>query len=91
MKIGKFTVQATLGTGAHSSILQIRRAEDSRTYALKVVNIDEPEDIKFLRQAEHEFEVLQKLSHPNIIKAHSLEKEKAWMFGKVPAPNLNVI
>ncbi len=88
MKIGKFTVQATLGTGAHSSILQIRRAEDSRTYALKVVNIDEPEDIKFLRQAEHEFEVLQKLSHPNIIKAHSLEKEKAWMFGKVTKVHL---
>ena len=46
MKIGKFTVQANLGTGAHSSILQVRRAEDSRTYALKVVNIDEPEDMR---------------------------------------------
>ena len=38
MKIGKFTVQATLGTGAHSSILQVRRAEDSRTYDLKAVS-----------------------------------------------------
>lgn len=88
MKIGKFTVQANLGTGAHSSILQIRRAEDSRTYALKVVNIEDPEDLKFLRQAEHEFEVLQKLSHPNIIKAYALEKERAWMFGKVTKVHL---
>lgn len=88
MKIGKFTVQATLGTGAHSSILQVRRADDSRTYALKVVNIDEPEDMKFLHQAEHEFEILQKLGHPNIIKAHALEKEKAWVFGKVTKVHL---
>ncbi|RLS39090.1 MAG: serine/threonine protein kinase [Planctomycetota bacterium] len=88
MKIGKFTVQANLGTGAHSSILQVRRAEDSRTYALKVVNIDEPEDMKFLKQSEHEFAILQKLAHPNIIKAHALETEKAWMFGKVTKVHL---
>ena len=35
-RIGKFQIIGTLGTGAHSTILQVRRAEDSKTYALKV-------------------------------------------------------
>ena len=51
MKIGKFSVVGTLGTGAHSTILHIRRSEDSGNYALKVVPIDGPDDHKFLDQA----------------------------------------
>jgi hypothetical protein len=45
-RIGKFQVLGTLGSGAHSAILHIRRAADSRQYALKVVPLDEPEDQK---------------------------------------------
>ncbi|MEY4189527.1 MAG: hypothetical protein RIR17_263, partial [Planctomycetota bacterium] len=36
MKIGKFSIVGNLGTGAHSSILQIRRDEDGGNYALKI-------------------------------------------------------
>jgi serine/threonine protein kinase len=78
--IGKYQVIATLGQGAHSTILYIRRKEDSREYALKVVPIDGPEDQKFLTQAQHEFAVSQKFRHPNLIKLFCLEAKKDWLF-----------
>src|SRR5439155_11975765 len=42
--IGKFQILGTLGSGAHSSILHIRRSRDSRQYALKVVPLDSKAD-----------------------------------------------
>jgi serine/threonine protein kinase len=79
-RIGSFQVLGTLGTGAHSTILHIRRNEDSKSYALKVVPIEDDEDAKFLNQAEHEFRVASMLSHPNLIKVPALEKVKDWFF-----------
>jgi serine/threonine protein kinase len=78
--IGKFQVLGTLGTGAHSTILHVRRSEDSTHYALKVVQIDNAEDMKFLDQAEHELHVSEKLDHANLIKVYALEKVKDWLF-----------
>jgi serine/threonine protein kinase len=78
--IGKFQVVAPLGKGAHSSILHVRRAADSKHYALKVVPLDGPEDQKFLDQAEHEFKVAQMLDHPNLIRIYALEEQKDWLF-----------
>lgn len=79
-KIGRFTVLGTLGAGAHSSILRVRREEDNREYALKVVPIDGDADKKFLEQAEHELRVSNMLNHPNLVKVHCLELEKG-LFG----------
>src|SRR5262249_48670472 len=78
--IGKFKVLATLGQGAHSSILQIRRADDAKQYALKVVPIEGKKDHKFLKQAEHEYRIGQMLSHPTLLKTFALDIEKDWMF-----------
>ncbi|MFQ3649747.1 MAG: serine/threonine-protein kinase [Gemmataceae bacterium] len=78
--IGAFEVLGTLGSGAHSKILHIRRAEDGLQYALKVVPLDGPEDQKFLDQAEHEYRVANLLQHPNLIKVHAIEKVKNWFF-----------
>src|SRR6516225_5799329 len=78
--IGKFQVVEPLGTGAHSSIMHVRRTADSKHYALKVVSIGGPDEQKFLDQAEHEFRVAQLLDHPNLIKIYALEKETNWLF-----------
>lgn len=78
--IGKYQVLSTLGKGAHSVILHIRRAADSKEYALKVVNLDSAEDQKFLEQARHELRVSQLLGHVNLIKVHALELRRNWMF-----------
>jgi len=80
MRIGKFQVVGTLGTGAHSTILHVRRNADSKNYALKVVPIDGPGDHKYLEQAQHELRVGQMLEHPNLVKIHTLETVKDWLF-----------
>src|SRR5262245_42746235 len=79
-KIGKFQIVGTLGTGANSTILHVRRSADSKNYALKVVPLRGPEDLKFLDQARHEFRVAQMLDHPNLIKIHALETPRDWLF-----------
>lgn len=78
--IGKFQVLGTLGTGAHSSILHVRCSNDGKQYALKVVPIEGKDDLKFLTQAQHEFEVAQKFNHPNLIKIYALETPRDWLF-----------
>jgi serine/threonine protein kinase len=78
--IGKFQVLETLGAGAHSTILHIRRSTDSTHYALKVVPIDGADDAKYLEQARYEFRVAQMLNHPNLIKIYALETPKDWLF-----------
>ncbi len=79
-KIGEYSVLGSLGKGAHSTILHIRRGADSRQYALKFVPIEGKDDSKFLEQAELEFRVAQKLDHPNLIKVFALEKRKTLGF-----------
>ncbi len=79
-RIGAFQVLGELGEGAHSKILHVRRSADSKQYALKVVPINGRDDLKFLEQAQHEFQIGQKLDHPNLIKIYALETVKDWLF-----------
>ena len=79
-KIGAFQVLGTLGKGAHSTILHVRRSADGRQYALKVVPIHGNHDLKFLEQAEHEYDVAQRLDHPNLIKVIAIEKIRTLGF-----------
>jgi len=79
-KIGKIQVLGTLGTGAHSTILRVRRDADGKEYALKVVPVENEEDKKFLEQARHEFRVGQMLNHPNLVKVFAFETESDWLF-----------
>jgi len=78
--IGKYHVLGTLGQGAHSTILHVRRAADAKPYALKVVPIDGKGDQKFLDQLKLEHRVGQLLDHPNLIKVYALETEADWLF-----------
>ncbi len=79
-RIGKFQVLGTLGTGANSTILHVRRSEDAKNYALKVVPVADADDLKYLDQAQHEFRVAQMLDHPNLIKVYALESPRDWLF-----------
>jgi serine/threonine protein kinase len=77
--IGKFTVLNTLGAGANSSILHVRRADDGKDYALKVITLDGDADKKYLAQAEHELRVGRMLDHPHLVKVYCLELERNWL------------
>src|SRR5262249_36245304 len=79
VKIGKFQVINTLGSGANSTILQVRRQADSKNYALKVVPISNRAELKFLEQAQHEFRVAQMLDHPHLIKIYALATVRDWL------------
>jgi serine/threonine protein kinase len=78
--IGKYQVLGTLGKGAHSTILHVRRSADSRDYALKIVPLEDKDDGKYLDQARHEHRVAQRLGHPNLIKVYCLELKRDWLF-----------
>jgi serine/threonine protein kinase len=79
-RIGKVQILDTLGAGANSSILKVRRADDGVEYALKIVSIEDEEDKKYLDQAKHEFRVAERLAHPNLIKIYAFETESDWLF-----------
>ncbi len=80
-KVGAFQILGTLGKGAHSTILHIRRSADGRQYALKIVPILARDELKFFDQAQHEFDIGQRLSlHPNLIKVYALETRRDWLF-----------
>jgi eukaryotic-like serine/threonine-protein kinase len=78
--IGKYHVVGTLGKGAHSTILHVRRSADSREYALKLVPVGDKDEEKYLDQAKHEFRVAQMLGHSNLIKIYALELKRDWLF-----------
>lgn len=78
--IGTFKIIGELGKGAHSTIYHIRRESDQRQFALKVVPIDDKEDMKFYDQAAHELRVGQMLKHVNLIKIYTLETQRNWLF-----------
>ena len=81
IRIGRFKVIERLGTGAHSTILHVRREADSKNYALKVVTVEDADtDMKFVRQAQHEFRVGQMLDHKHLVKVYALELVKDWLF-----------
>jgi serine/threonine protein kinase len=80
VRIGNFQVLGELGTGANSKILHIRRSADSKQYALKVVPINGPKDLKYLEQAQYEFRVARMLDHPNLIRIYALETPRDWLF-----------
>ena len=80
LSIGKYQTLATLGKGAHSTILHVRRTADSRDYALKLVAVNDPSEVKFLDQAKHEFRIAGLLGHPNLIKIYALELKRDWLF-----------
>jgi eukaryotic-like serine/threonine-protein kinase len=81
-KIGKFSVVDTLGSGAHSSILHVRRDEDGKDYALKMVPIDGKDDLKYLEQAKHEYRVGQMLHHPNRSRCTAWSWNRAGSAGR---------
>src|SRR5262245_31801548 len=79
-RIGKFKVLNTLGAGANSSILHVRRDEDDLEYALKIITLEDDDDKKYLEQAKHELRVGERLAHPNLIKVYAFETESDWRF-----------
>jgi serine/threonine protein kinase len=74
----QYRVVKALGAGAGSTILLISDAKLGDRYALKVVKRQSADDDIYINQAIHEFEVAQKLSHPNLLKIYDCRVKRRW-------------
>lgn len=79
MKIGKFEVIEPIGKGAGSTVFKVRRQEDGKVYALKVVKVLESDDKRYLDQLQHEYEIASRLKHPHLCKVFALELDKSLL------------
>ena len=73
-----YRVVNQIGAGAGSTIFQISDKAGGRRYALKVVRRQGPDDDIYVAQARQEFEVAQRLNHPNIVKIHDIRIKRSW-------------
>lgn len=79
MDIGRIEVLGSLGQGAKSNVMLVRCEADGLPYALKVTNVAKRKDQKYLGQSRREFRTLQRLDHPNIVRAFAIETETDWL------------
>lgn len=78
--IGAYHVIGTLGKGAGSTIMKVRREADGRVYALKVIQLRGGDDRRYFDQAHHEYEIARGLRHPHIRAVYRFEKQHKLLF-----------
>jgi serine/threonine-protein kinase len=79
LEIPGFQVVQFLGSGARSTIWQIRDRQTNQSFALKRVVKRHISDLRFLEQAINEYKVASGLDHPVIRKIYRLRRIKRWL------------
>lgn len=69
-----YRVLQQIGTGAGSKIFVTKELATGKTYAVKHVVRDSSEDQRFLEQAEVEYKVGNKITHPSLRHIHSIKR-----------------
>ncbi|MCP4246373.1 MAG: serine/threonine protein kinase [bacterium] len=70
--IPNYRILGKLGTGANSTLLLARSMQTGARYAVKVVKVRQPEDMKFIDQLRDEHAVGSAMDHPIIRKTFEL-------------------
>ncbi|MBX9690571.1 MAG: serine/threonine protein kinase [Candidatus Obscuribacterales bacterium] len=73
-RLGNYEILEALGHGATSVIFKVSRLSDGRIFAAKVLHSFLLDKEDSLRRFEQEAKAQIMLSHPNIVKVHSLEQ-----------------
>ena len=68
-----------LGNGAGSTLWQVREISSGKFFTVKRVVKRERSDQRFIEQVESEYEISQKLDHPNLRKIHGLKRVRQWL------------
>ncbi len=68
-----------IGTGAGAIITLAREKLSRRPVAIKHVVCRQPEDIRFIKQAETEYEVGSRCEHPYLRKCYEIIRTKRWL------------
>lgn len=78
LEVPGYQVVQFIGSGAGSTIWQIRDRRTEQVRALKRVLRRTAEDVKFLDQAANEYDIGSKLSHPALRQMIELRRVKSW-------------
>lgn len=74
--IAGFTVLAKIGEGARSQIYAVQDTKTKQVWALKHVELNNDKDDRFIAQAQNEYAIGIKLSHPAIRKIRKIIKQR---------------
>ena len=66
--IEDFTRVSKLGKGAYGQVFKVAYTTTGKQYAMKVITKQTIENLRMKDQLKNEFDILQKVSHPNIIQ-----------------------
>ena len=75
-RIAGYTVLAKFGEGARSDIYAVQDIKTKQVWALKHVQIKEEKDDRFVQQAQREYTIGSKLSHPAIRRIKKIIKQR---------------
>ena len=79
LEVPGYQVVQYLGSGARSTIWQVRDRQTSEIFALKRVVKKHTADTRFLEQAVNEYEVACQLDSPIVRKIYKLRRMKEWL------------
>ena len=79
LEVPGYQVTRYLGSGARSTIWQIKDRHSGEILVLKRVVKREAGDAKFLGQATNEYNIASQLSHPTLRKVFRLRRIKRWL------------
>ncbi|MFP4353571.1 MAG: serine/threonine-protein kinase [Phycisphaerae bacterium] len=79
LEIPGYQVMQYLGSGARSTIWQIKESRTGKIFALKRVVKRQVSDTRFLEQAENEYQVAQGLDHATIRRIYKIRRVKRWL------------
>lgn len=80
-----YRVLSELGRGAASIIYLVQDTKTKQIWALKEVGKEDAKDDRFMKQTEQEFEIAQKLTHPNIRRMEKIIRRKEGLLSAVSA------
>ena len=79
LEVPGYQVMQYLGSGARSTVWQIRDCRTNEIYALKRVVKREPSDGRFLEQATNEYQAGQQFDHGAVRRIHRLRRVRRWL------------
>ena len=79
LQVPGYKIVQLLGTGARSTIWQVRHISTGKFYTLKRVLKRERNDYRYIEQVEAEYTNSRKLDHPNLRKVHHLKRIRRWL------------
>ena len=79
LKIPGYQIVQYLGSGARSTIWEVRNSKTGETFALKRVVKHQHSDVRFLDQATNEYTVGSHFNHPRVRRVFRLRRVKKWL------------